>query len=60
MEVGYVGRKNVLDLNTQGGYVLLLKLSSQVTLDEGGLKRVSFFPFFSFFFVRVVSLGADG
>ena len=29
--------KNVLDLDTQSGNVLLLELSSQVTLDEGGL-----------------------
>lgn len=32
-------RKNLLDLNTHGGNVSLLELTSYVTLDEGGLRR---------------------
>lgn len=34
-------KDNVLNFNTQGGDVLLLKLTSQVALDESGLINVS-------------------
>ena len=36
---GDPGGGNILNLNTQSGNVFFFKLSSQMTLDEGGLKR---------------------
>lgn len=35
----YGGESERVHLNTEGGNVLLLKLASQVALDEGGLSR---------------------
>lgn len=37
----YGGEAKGVNLNTQRGHILLLKLASQVTLDKGGLKQVS-------------------
>ena len=38
-EVG--GERERVDLDTEGGHVLLFELSSQVALDEGGLYRAT-------------------
>lgn len=38
-ESTYGGESERVDLNTESSDVLLLELSSQVTLDEGGLDR---------------------
>lgn len=35
----YGGEAKRVNLDTEGGHVLLLELASQVTLDEGGLHR---------------------
>lgn len=36
----YGGEAKRVNLDTEGGHVLLLKLSSQVTLDKGGLSLI--------------------
>lgn len=33
------GEAKRVDFDTEGGHILLLELASQVTLDEGGLRR---------------------
>lgn len=36
----YGGETEGVNLNTQGGHVLLLEFTSQVALDEGGLGKI--------------------
>lgn len=39
MGVAYRAETKRMDFDTKSGHVLLLELTSQVTLDEGGLQR---------------------
>lgn len=40
LELTYGGEAKRVNLDTEGGHVLLLELSSQVTLDKGGLSLI--------------------